>query len=194
MRFVRNLAVCGGLTLALTGCAETIIAGLTISELLTAGSIVSSIVSGKGLGEHALDVATGQDCRILDAIFRKNRALCEPKNSVATEGDFKGLVALLDDNSSGLQIQLADIPMGENQYPKVNPVALKTAPKILADLTNRNLVPSSIARTKDDSKRFIHLTTATYRFNEKTASSRNVATTAPIPKADLRSRLTRELF
>ena len=186
--------MCGGLTLALTGCAETIIAGLTISELLTTGSIVSSILSGKGLGEHALDIATGQDCRILDAIFRKDRALCEPKDSIATKGDFKGLVALLDSNPSGMQIQLADIPMGEDQYPAVNPVALKTAPKILADLTNRNLVPTSIARTKDDSKRLLHLTAATYRFNEKIASSRDVAAVAPVPKADLRTRLTRDLF
>lgn len=192
-RFVRNMAVCGGLTLALTGCAETIIAGLTISELLTAGSIVSSIVSGKGLGEHALDVATGQDCRILDAIFRENRAICEPRDSQATKDDFKGLIALIDDAGRD-QIQLADIPMGQDQFPTVNPVALKQAPKILADLTDRNLVPATIARSRDDSKRLIHLTSATFEYTEKVTPREVVAHVTPVDKSDLRARLARGLF
>ena len=194
-RFVRNMAVCGGLTLALTGCAETIIAGLTISEIFTGGSIVSSILSGKGFGEHALDIVTGQDCRILDAIFRKDRAICEPKGSDATKDDFKGLIALLD-SPAGEQIQLADIPMGPDQYPAVNDSAKNAAPKLLADLTNRHLVPSNVA-TATDSKRIMHLTSATFQYGNRTvASAEGVATEAAAPAQvqDLHNRLTRRLF
>ncbi len=194
-RFVRNMAVCGGLTLALTGCAETIIAGLTISELFTAGSIVSSIVSGKGFGEHALDIVTGQDCRILDAIFRKDRAICEPKGSVATNDDFKGLIALLD-SPAGEQIQLADIPMGPDQYPEVNENAKNAAPKLLATLTSKHLVPSHVV-TAADSKRIMHLTNATFKFNNQFVASAKMDvmdTSQPVEKQDLRKRLTRDLF
>jgi hypothetical protein len=84
--------------LSLSGCVGTIAAGLTISDFLTAGSIGSTILTGKGLGEHALDIATEKDCRIIEGIFRSDREVCEYEGSIATEDDFKGLVALIDDS------------------------------------------------------------------------------------------------
>ena len=77
--------------LALSGCGAPLFAGLTLAELSTAGSLISTAVTGKGLGEHAMDAATGRDCRIIDAMVRSDRRLCEHKNSPTLENDWKGL-------------------------------------------------------------------------------------------------------
>lgn len=79
---------------ALSGCGAPILAGLTFAELSTAGSLISTAATGKGLSEHAMDAATGQDCRIIDSIIRKNRKLCERKDSPALEKDWKGLASI----------------------------------------------------------------------------------------------------
>jgi len=181
-RRLKKLAIYGLLSVGLTGCAGTIIAGLTVSELLTAGSITSSLLTGKGLGEHALDVVTGQDCRILEAVFRSDRAVCEPKDSIATEGDFKGLIALLD-TPAGNDIQLATIPMDESQYPAVNTVALKNAPRLRNTLNRNNVVKLNGTQIVADA-RLVHLTRATEAFE---AAKLNIPT---LQKTDLRKRLT----
>jgi hypothetical protein len=192
VRIVKKIALCGVVCVALTGCAETIIVGLTISELLTAGSLVSAVVSGKGLGEHALDVVTGQDCRILEAVFRQDRAICEPKNSIATKGDFKGLVALLDSGASN-SIQLAKIPMGKDQFPTINAKSRQHTAKLLSDLTHKNLIPSgAVAQT--DKARAIHLTIATNSFNTGNLTVATTEQPRPVGKTDLRNRLTKDLF
>lgn len=79
---------------ALSGCGVPIFAGMTFAELTTAGSLISTAATGKGLSEHAMDAATGRDCRILDAMARDDRRLCERKNSPALENDWKGLASL----------------------------------------------------------------------------------------------------
>ena len=78
---------------ALSGCGVPLFAGLTIVELSTAGSLVSTAATGKGLGEHAADAATGRDCRIFEYMIRNDRKVCEPSNSPATEKDWKGLAS-----------------------------------------------------------------------------------------------------
>lgn len=79
---------------ALSGCSAPIFAGLTFAELTTAGSLISTAATGKGLGEHAMDAATGRDCRIFEAMVRDDRRLCERKSSLALEKDWKGLASL----------------------------------------------------------------------------------------------------
>lgn len=79
---------------ALSGCGAPLFAGMTFAELTTAGSLISTAATGKGLGEHAMDAATGRDCRIIDAMVRDDRRLCERKNSPALEKDWKGLASL----------------------------------------------------------------------------------------------------
>lgn len=79
---------------ALSGCGAPIFAGLTFAELSTAGSLISTATTGKGLSEYAMDAATGRDCRIIDSIIRENRKLCERKNSPALEKDWKGLASM----------------------------------------------------------------------------------------------------
>lgn len=185
-RIIRKFALCGVICLAVSGCAETIIVGLTIADLLTAGSITSSILTGKGLGEHALDAVTGQDCRILDAIFRKERAICEPKNSIATKDDFKGLVALLD-TPAGTDIQLADIPMNKDQFPMVNKAALQNSSAMLSVLKRHNVVKVDDISVVAN-KREMQLIKATQDFSIATAELPDVGTN------DLRKRLASGLF
>lgn len=80
--------------LALSGCGIPLIAGMTLAELSTAGSLVSTAATGKGLSEHAMDAATGRDCRIFESMVRADRKLCERKNSLALEKDWKGLASI----------------------------------------------------------------------------------------------------
>lgn len=181
-RIAKKMAVCGVVCLTLTGCAETIIAGLTISDLLTGGSIVSSILTGKGLGEHALDVVTGQDCRILEAIFREDRAVCEPKDSVATKDDFKGLIALLD-TPAGEDIQLAKIPMSPDQFTAVDQEALVKSKAVLATLKNRQAISIGNTELVADTRQML-LTKATGNYSLQKAPIANISTN------ELRERLT----
>ncbi|PKQ04420.1 MAG: hypothetical protein CVT73_13510 [Alphaproteobacteria bacterium HGW-Alphaproteobacteria-12] len=80
--------------LGLSGCAAPAIGALTIGEVLTIAGISSTVMTGRDLGEHALSALTGKDCRFLEAALREGRSFCEERNSVATKGDFGGLVAL----------------------------------------------------------------------------------------------------
>ncbi|MBI3708847.1 MAG: SPOR domain-containing protein [Proteobacteria bacterium] len=77
-----------------SGCAAPLIAGLTLNELSSFTSFISTGLTGKGLGEHALDLATGDDCRIVETLLRDDREFCETRNSAATEKDFKGLIGM----------------------------------------------------------------------------------------------------
>ena len=80
--------------LALSGCGIPLIAGMTIAELSTAGSLISTAATGKGLSEHAMDAATGRDCRIFESMIRSDRKVCEPEDSLALEKDWKGLASI----------------------------------------------------------------------------------------------------
>jgi len=76
---------------ALNGCAAPLIGALTIDQMFSAFSIASSVLTGKSFGEHAMDVATGDDCRLFEAVVRTDRKFCEPQGSPQTEDDFKGV-------------------------------------------------------------------------------------------------------
>ncbi|MBE9552957.1 MAG: hypothetical protein IMF05_05780 [Proteobacteria bacterium] len=80
--------------LVLSGCSLPLIAGMTFVELSTAGSLVSTAATGKGLSEHAMDAATGRDCRIFESMVRTDRKLCERRDSLALEKDWKGLASI----------------------------------------------------------------------------------------------------
>jgi len=195
LSILKKTVICGALCFSLSGCAGIVIAGLTISELLTAGSIGSALITGKGLGEHALDIVTGQDCRILEAVFRKDRAICEPNGSVATNEDFKGLVALLD-TPAGEQIQLADLPIGKDEYTSVDTNAKAVSSTVLATLTGNTvqarpgprLILASAPQPKQKFTDLAHLTKATETFDPATVPVKAVA------KTDLRKRLMGGLF
>ncbi len=82
-------------TIALSGCATAVVGSITVSQLSTAVGIASAATTGKGLQDHALSIVTGQDCRLLEGIFRTNRNICEEPGSPATEDDFPGVVVML---------------------------------------------------------------------------------------------------
>lgn len=86
-----SLAIVG---FALSGCAVPVIAGFTLNEMSSATSVVSTLATGKGTGEHALDLVTGKDCRFLEGLVREDRKICESPGSPATAEDFKGVFAL----------------------------------------------------------------------------------------------------
>lgn len=150
------------LAAGLSGCAGTIVAGLTLSELLTAGSIGSTLITGKGLGEHAMDMATGKDCRIIEGAFRADRDICEEKNSVATEDDFKGLVALVEERKPSFERENADFAIAVLDQAKTKPgynstnknllMALKAAPAHPGVRDTENILPAriTVARSIDN--------------------------------------------
>jgi len=70
------------LALALSGC----VAGV-------AADAASVGASGKSLTDHALDAATGKDCRVVEGVTRSDRDVCEARGSPATRRDYKGLGA-----------------------------------------------------------------------------------------------------
>ncbi len=84
---------------ALSGCATPLFAGLTLGELSLAASLFSAAATGKGLGEHAMDVATGRDCRIVEGLARDDRRICEREDSPAVEHDWTGLARLADETA-----------------------------------------------------------------------------------------------
>lgn len=76
----------------LSGCAAPLIAGLTIAEISAGATITSIVFTGKGTGDHLMDVAMGKDCRILEGIVREGRDICVEAGSEATNTDFKGII------------------------------------------------------------------------------------------------------
>lgn len=94
----------------LSGCGAPIFAGLTFAELTTAGSLISTAATGKGLSEHAMDAATGRDCRIFEAMVRDDRRLCERKNSLALKKDWKGLASLDGEPHAAPEMDLGSEP------------------------------------------------------------------------------------
>ncbi len=107
------------LTVVLTtgGCALPILGTLTIGslsvgDLLTIATLSSTAVTGKGAGEHALDVVTSKDCRLLEAALRKSRKWCEERGASATEKDFHGLAGLWEPEP---KTQLAEVAGNDDE-------------------------------------------------------------------------------
>jgi len=96
-RAIRSPAILLVLAGLLSGCAGPVFAGMTLSEFGFITSAFSTAATGKGLGEHAMDAATGRDCRLIEGLAREDRKLCERKTSPALEKDWKGLASLADD-------------------------------------------------------------------------------------------------
>ncbi len=95
---------------ALGGCSTPLFAGLTLGEVGLVSSLFTTAATGKGLGEHAMDAATGRDCRILEGLAREDRRICERENSPAAEDDWQGLAGLAGDSSDATRIPRSDMP------------------------------------------------------------------------------------
>jgi hypothetical protein len=80
------------------GCLHVAIGGgLTLSHLSTITAVASIAVTGKGLGEHGLDLVTGMDCRVLESLMRDEREVCEERNSPVTQEDFRGVFSWMEE-------------------------------------------------------------------------------------------------
>ena len=93
---VRQLVLISAAALAVSGCAAPIIGALTLGQLTTIAGVVSTVTTGKGLTDHALSFLTGKNCDIAEGILRKDRLICEPRGSAATQEDFKGVFAYFE--------------------------------------------------------------------------------------------------
>ena len=80
---------------ALNGCAIPVGGALTFNHLMTATSALTTAMTGKGMGDIALDKMTGLDCRMIEGTLRSDRELCEANGSPATARDFKGFSSVL---------------------------------------------------------------------------------------------------
>tara|TARA_B100000029_G_scaffold37868_1_gene35580 strand:- start:561 stop:941 length:381 start_codon:yes stop_codon:yes gene_type:complete len=80
---------------ALNGCSIPVVGALTFNHLMTATSALTTAMTGKGVGDIALDKMTGRDCRMIEGTFRSDREVCEISGSPATAHDFKGLSSVL---------------------------------------------------------------------------------------------------
>ena len=128
MKFVRSRVIAVmkivPAALLLSGCAAPVLGALTLNHIMTMASVVTTAASGKGVGDLALDAATGQDCRMLESTFRTDRELCEDTDSPATRRDFKGLSSVaafmerrsINDNTRHRDRQLAfDIELASGE-------------------------------------------------------------------------------
>ena len=77
-----------------SGCMGAIVGAPLLDHAITATSAIMTASSGKGVAEHALDAATGKDCRILESALRQDRKLCETRGAPVTARDFRGLDSL----------------------------------------------------------------------------------------------------
>lgn len=93
-----------GMLLTTTGCAAPIVGALGVSELITIASVGGSVAFNKGASDLALDIVTGQNCRIMEGIVRKDRGICEPDDSKAAKNDFKGVVGFVAENQDDMEM------------------------------------------------------------------------------------------
>jgi len=133
MLFLVRRTACAIAACALSGCAVPILAGFTLNEMSSAGSLVSTAVSGKGLGEHALDLVTGEDCRVAEGLMRSDRDICEPRGSAATADDFHGLAGLASGpRSKHVAGESANGPIAAAMADHGAPAKAKAAPPLVA--------------------------------------------------------------
>lgn len=76
-----------------SGCVP-VIGTLTLNDLMTGTSLMTTALTGKSLSDHALSMATSKDCSLMDAAIEKDRHICETPGAKVTEGEFKGLLAI----------------------------------------------------------------------------------------------------
>jgi len=109
-----------------SGCVP-VIGTLTLNDLMTGTSLMTTALTGKSLSDHALSIATGEDCSLMDAALEKDRHICETTGSKATEGEFKGLLAMGETRKTQPQPP-ADTRIASNAAePQPQPAAIKVA-------------------------------------------------------------------
>ena len=120
------------LACTLGGCAAPIIAGLTLNQVTTVASAASSVITGKGFSDYALDAVTGEDCRITEGLLRSDRKICENPGSPATASDFHGIADLASAPPSNAAARDAGVgPMAVALADHANPRRTETAARTI---------------------------------------------------------------
>ena len=144
----------------LSGCALPFAGSLAFTDLLPVISIFSTAATGKGVTEIALDVVTGQDCRLLEGALREDRDFCEEPGSAATDDDFKGVVAWLEDDApaspvpgggddASIMVADIDIPHAAPRRP-VFPATASLAVLATSSTEPRPVALASLSELPDD--------------------------------------------
>ena len=109
-RKLLRLGAVAALSVTLSGCAAPLIGAITVGQAWSIAGLVSTVFTGRDLTEHALSEVTGKDCRILESLLNDTRDFCETPGTLATQDDFHGVIALLEDGegtNEGEPVQLA---------------------------------------------------------------------------------------
>ena len=109
MKAISIVAAAALIGSGVSGCVP-VIGTLTLNDLMTGTSLMTTALTGKSLGDHALSMATGKDCSLMDAALEKDRHICEAAGSKATEGEFKGLLAMGEPSKTQPQPRPAPTP------------------------------------------------------------------------------------
>lgn len=134
MKSIPIVAAAAVIGSGVSGCVP-VIGTLTLNDLMTGTSLMATALTGKSLSDHALSVATGKDCSLMDAVLEKDRHICEANGSKATEGEFKGLLAM--GGPSKVQPQTEPEPQVQPQpQPQLQP-----QPRIIKVAADRGTVP-----------------------------------------------------
>lgn len=119
---MRPVALAGILasTTILSGCAGTTVAGLSLSSISSYAGFASTLFTGADLGEHAVSLVTGKDCRFSEGLMRDDRDVCEDPGSPATRNDFHGIfVERIDEDGTVIfaapKYMPASVGAGENE-------------------------------------------------------------------------------
>lgn len=130
MKSIPIVAAAAVIGSGVSGCVP-VIGTLTLNDLMTGTSLATTALTGKSLGDHALSMATGKDCSLMDAALEKDRHICEVNGSKATAGEFKGLLAMGEPSKAQ--------PQPEPE-PQVQPQP-QPQPRVIKVAADRAIVP-----------------------------------------------------
>lgn len=151
---MRPVALAGILasTTILGGCAATV-GGISLSSISSFAGFASTIFTGADLGEHAVSLVSGKDCRFSEGLMREDRDVCEEPGSPATRNDFHGIfVERIDEDGTVIyaapKYMPASVGAGENENnPDVIWAEIK-AQKVVEE-SQRQLARANRAQTID---------------------------------------------
>ncbi len=95
LRRVGMVALLIGLAGLVSGCAAPLIGAFAMKDIITVVSLSSTVITGKGVAEYAVDAVSGRDCRVIEGVLRQDRDICEVPGSLAARQDFRGIGPIL---------------------------------------------------------------------------------------------------
>jgi hypothetical protein len=96
------------------------VAGVSLSSISSFAGFASTLFTGADLGEHAVSIVTGKDCRFSEGLVRADRDICEERGSAATRADFHGIfIERIEEDGTVVyaapKYMRADVSAGEHE-------------------------------------------------------------------------------